>query len=286
MSDKFHRIVQQLIDQHQPESPEELQKLLDSLVGQSIYDMELPSHEKTDVDKAQELVWAAYELPIDKGRRRAKKALKLDPDCIAAYEYLGNTYQYYDKRGPYFEQGVEIGRRIFGGDFLKANKGHFWGLTETRPFMRCLGMLAECHYESGQTSRAVEIWKEMLGLNPMDNQGIRYNLLAALLEQKDIKGYEKYRKEYHDDASSYVLFSDALKLFIKDDDTSKAQKALKRAIKSNKYIVPIMTATYPPEEYPSSYAWGSEEEAIIYAHMAWRAWRWNDGAKDWMRKYS
>lgn len=286
MNDKFHRIIQQLIDQHQPESPEELQKLLDSLMGKSVYDMELPAEGKTDADKAQELVWAAYELPIDKGRRRAKKALKLDPDCIAAHEYIGNTYQYYHKRGPHFEKGVEIGRRIFGGDFLKANKGHFWGITETRPFMRCLGMLAECFYEPGQTPNAIEIWKEMIELNPNDNQGIRYNLLAALLEKKDLKGYKKYRKKYDDDASSYILFSDALKAYIEEGDTAKTQQKLKKAMNSNQYVVPIMMAEYPPEEYPSSYTWGGEEEAIIYTHMAWRAWKWNDGAKDWMRKYS
>ncbi|MEN0045843.1 MAG: hypothetical protein AAF806_02160 [Bacteroidota bacterium] len=285
MNDKFHAIIQKLIDQHQPESKEELQELLNSLVGQSIYDMELPDHEKTDADKAQELVWEAYELPIDKGRRRAKKALKLDPDCIAAHEYIGNTYQYYHKRGPHFEKGVEIGRRIFGGDFLKTNKGHFWGVTETRPFMRCLGMLAECYYNPGQTTKAIEIWKEMLELNPNDNQGMRYNLLAALLEQRDLKSYEKYRKEYDDEDSSFFLFSDALKAFIEEGDTTKSRQILRAAIGSNKYVVPIMTSEYPPEEYPDSYGWGNEDQAIIYAHMAWRAWRRNDGARDWMKKY-
>lgn len=283
MNDKFHHIIQKLIAEHQPESKEDLQKLLDTLVGKRIDDIVLPEREKTKAEQAQELVWAAYELSIDKGRRRANKALKLDPDCITAYEYLGNTYSYYHKRGPYFEKGVEIGRRIFGGAFLEANKGHFWGITETRPFMRCLDLMAECLYAPGQTDRAIEVWKEMIELNPNDNQGVRYNLLPALLERKDIATYELYRAKYADEASCFVFFSDALKLFMKHGDTAEARKTLKQAMMSNEYVVPLLKETYPPEEYPDSYMWHSREEAIIYVKTAWRAWRSNEGARVWLR---
>lgn len=157
MQDKFHRILQKLIEKENIQSVEELQELMNSLTGKPMPDISELGIELTDEDKARQLAWEARELPVDKGRRRAKKALKLDADCIEAYEYLGESYSYYDKRQEYFEKGVEIGRRIYGGQFMKENKGQFWLIAETRPFMRCLAGLAECCYGPGQTSRAIEI---------------------------------------------------------------------------------------------------------------------------------
>lgn len=277
--DKFHHFVQKLIDKEQPKTMEELQQLLDSLVGQQLPD--IPEQELTEEDQALELVWEAYELPVDKGRRRAQKALKLYPDCIEAYEYLGNSYSYYHKCAPFFEKGVAIGRDRFGGEYLKQNKNHFWGLTETRPFMRCLAMLAECYYGPGQTARAIPLWEELIELNPNDNQGIRYVLLAALLEVKDLKKYQKYRKMYSEE-STLIVYSDALFQFMQKGDSPAATATLKSAFKMNKHVPPLMLATYPPDAYPDSYSWGSKEEALIYLKYAWRAWLWAEGAKDWL----
>lgn len=256
---------------------------MDSLIGKPMPGLSELGVELTEEDKASQLVWEARDLPVDKGRRRAKKALKLNPDCIEAYEYLGDSYSYYDKRQEYLEKGVEIGRRIFGGQFMKENKGHFWLVPETRPFMRCLAGLAECYYGPGQTHKAIEIWEEMLRLNPGDNQGIRYVLLPALLEKKELAKYEKHRKEY-DEGTAMMEFSDALYLFMKNGDTSESVSRLKSAISNNKFVPRYLLAEYPPEEFPFTYSLHSEEEAIIYAGYAWRAWLWAEGARDWLRK--
>jgi len=283
--DKFHKMLQNLIKEKNIQSPEELQQLLDSFTGQSMDDIftAVPK-DLSDEGKALELVWEAHELPIDKGRRRAKKALKLNPDCIEAYEYLGNTYQYYHKMQPYFQKGVDIGKRIWGGEFLKQNKGHFYMISETRPFMRCLGSLAECYHGPGQAAKAVEIWKEMIDLNPNDNQGIRYNLLAGLLEINNLKEYPKYRKMFPDEDSTMTLFSDVLKVFKEEGPSKKATKLLTKAKRENKFVISILTATYPPEKLPTHYSWGTEEEAIIYAQLAWRAWKRAEGAREWLER--
>lgn len=279
--DKYHHLIQKLIEKEQPQTMEELQQLLDGLVGQKL--PEIPQEDLTDEDKARELVWEAYELPIDQGRRRAKKALKLYPDCIEAYEYLGDSYSYYHKRAPYFEKGVAIGRRLFGGTYLKENKGHFWGLHETRPFMRCLSLLADSYYGPGQTKKAIPIWEELLKLNHGDNQGIRYSLLAGLLEVKDLEKFQQYRKKYPEE-STLMIYSDALFKFMQEGSSQAAKTTLHSAFHVNKFVPPLMLATYPPDAYPDSYSWGSEEEALIYLSIAWRAWHWAEGAIDWLRE--
>ncbi|MFK7774762.1 MAG: hypothetical protein AB8F94_21665 [Saprospiraceae bacterium] len=281
--DEFHHLIQKLIDQHQPKNQEELQKILDSVIGQSVDNLKITP--ETDEEKARELVYKAYNLPKDKGRRRALKAIKIFPDCIEAYEYLGSTYSYYHKSAEYFAKGVEVGRRIFGGDFLKKNKGHFYGITETRPFMRCLGNLAECYYSPGQTPKAIEIWKEMLELNQNDNQGVRYNLASGLLEKKMFKGFEKLLNQYNDDGSIMFYFPRALYKFIQLGDCDESRFALSNAKTGNKYVIPMLLKTYPPEEYVDSYMMGSREEAISYLHFGWRSWGWaTDDAKSWLRK--
>jgi len=280
--DKFHHFLQKLIEQQKPQNEEELRKILDSVIGKSVDDFKITP--KTEEERARELVYEAYNLSNDKGRRRALKAIKIFPDCIDAYEYLGSTYSYYHKSAEHFEKGVEIGRRIFGGDFLKKNKGHFYGVTETRPFMRCLENLAECYYSPGATPKAIKIWKEMLELNPNDNQGVRYNLASGLLEQKMFEEFEKLIKQFDDDNSIMFNFPKALYKFIQFGDCEKSRTALNIAISENKYVVPMLLETYPPEEYVESYMMGSKEEAISYLHFGWRSWGWNSGAKGWLKK--
>lgn len=280
--DDFHHIIQKLIDKHQPNSPEELQQLLNSLMGQPIDNFKMAP--ETDEEKARELIYEAYNLPKDKGKRRALKALKIYPDCIEAYEYIGDTYAYYHKAAEHYVKGVEVGRRIFGGDFLKQNKGYFYGITETRPYMRCLGKLADCFYHPGATGKALSIWKEMLELNPMDNQGIRYQLASALLEKENFTDFKNLMKEFNDDASIMFSFPKALYEFLTSGDSKKARQLLKKAHGENQHVIPLLLKIYPPEEMPQSYMMGSEEEAILYVHYGWRSWRFE--AKDWLKKIS
>ncbi|MCC7245659.1 MAG: hypothetical protein IT269_08280 [Saprospiraceae bacterium] len=283
MDDKFHHILQQRIAKEKPETIEDLQKILNSFIGKTPEELEFKA--QTDADKALELIWQAYELPPDKGRRLAQKALKLHSDCIEAYEYIGGTYSYYHKRAPYFEKGIEIGRRIFGGEYLKRHKGHFWLATETRPFMRCLASLAECHYAMFQIEQAIDIWKEMLELNPNDNQGMRYNLLPALVEIKDFTTFKKMRKK-HPEGTATLLYTDALAAFSENGATPTANRYLKYAMSSNSYVPPLLLAESPPDEYPYNYTMHSREEALIYVHSAWRSWSdWQTpGAKNWLQK--
>lgn len=81
-----------------------------------------------------------------------------------------------------YEQGVEAGERALGSEAFEEWEGHFWGILETRPYMRARHGLALCLWEAGESKKAIEHYTEMLRLNPGDNQGIRYVLAGCLLE--------------------------------------------------------------------------------------------------------
>lgn len=123
----------------------------------------------------------------------------------------------------------------------------------------------------------------MLSLNPGDNQGVRYVLLPALLEKKELAKYKKHRKKYDED-TAMMYYNDALCSFMDNGDAPGAVSKLKTAIGSNQYVPQYLLAQYAPEQLPSAYSLYSKEEAIIYTSYAWRAWLWAEGARDWLRK--
>ena len=121
----------------------------------------------------------------------------MSPDCADAYVLLAeDDARSVGRAKSYFEQGMAAGERALGDKFDEY-VGHFWGVTETRPYMRTRRGLASCLWSMGDTDAAVEHYHEMLRLNPNDNQGIRYELLYCLLEKKDEAGVEGNEAPYN-----------------------------------------------------------------------------------------
>jgi tetratricopeptide (TPR) repeat protein len=150
--------------------------------------------------------------------------------------------------------------------------------------MRALEGLAQTLWTTGRREDAVAHYREMLRLNPNDNQGVRYVLTPKLLELGRFDEFEKLTGQYDED-STFWLYSKSLAIFRKGGDTPASRKLLSQAIKQNHHVPPYLTGQVPPVgELPSGYSWGSEEEAQIYAFEARAAWRSVPGAVAWLRK--
>jgi tetratricopeptide (TPR) repeat protein len=280
ISDRQNHLLQRLIEKASPSSMEELQALLDSLMGAPL--PEIPENEQNDEDKALDLVEQAYASRPAVGKKLALQALERWPDCIAAFEYLGGSTRSVRLAFEYYEKGVKIGQRLFGGEFRQKHEGNFWLITPTRPYMRCLHNMALCYWEIGQTSQAISIWEDLIRLNPSDNQGVRYSLLPALLQQRDLPAYKKYRKKY-DEESAQTFFNDALAEFLEKGITEYANMLLQAAVAHNRYVIPFLLQPARPDYSPTSYTIGSPEEAVIYAEMAWKLWMEAPGAQTWLK---
>jgi tetratricopeptide (TPR) repeat protein len=142
---------------------------------------ELPSTATTPLEKAQDLMYRAFEA---RGRRRiqlARKALELSADCADAYVMLAEEGRHPEEARTLYEAGVAAGERALGPDLFAQEAGHFWGIVWTRPYMRARFGLARCLEALDRRKEAIEHYRELLRLNPGDNQGVRYSLLAALL---------------------------------------------------------------------------------------------------------
>ena len=280
--DKLMTDLHRMLDAQNFKSLEEAQKFMDTIVGKEI--PSFPDEVLTDAEKAQDLVLDAYDLPPKKAKANIEKALKLDPDCIEAYEFLALHTPVPERAINYIKIAIDIGRHRFGGEYLDKNKGYFWGLHETRTYMRCLLLYADMLNEAGEQKKSIAVMEEMLELNPNDNQGVRDQLMLYFIETNQDEKYLKYVKIFKDDHSAFALFGAALFIFKNKGAVAQATKKLKAAIEYNRYVPALLTRKKPLENLSGYYSPGDKEEAIYYASFAHRVWNSIPGAIDWLKE--
>ena len=275
--------LQRLLAGQQFGSIEDVQAFMNNLVGKPL--PSLPPEALSDEEQAQDLVSEAYGMPRAKARRNLEQALELDVNCIDAYACLGEMEASPAIAIAFFERGVALGRAQFGGAYLAENKGSFWGLYETRPFMNCLAHYAECLYLLGKLGECVAVYEEMLELNPNDNQGVRDLLMLYLVQQGDPKKYRKYAKQYESDGMAFTQFNRALFAFKTQGPSEEAINALKAAMFANRFVAAKLLAKQPCEA-PDAYGLGDQREASYYAHYAHPVWQATDGAISWLKQHA
>lgn len=281
--DKLITDLHRFLNSQDFKSEKDLRKLMESL-GQQI--PSLPEEALTSQEQAQNLVYEAFDLPTARARQNIKKALKLDNNCIEAYEFLGSMEDVEEIAILFFEKGIKIGRENFKGEFLERNKGCFWYIHETRPFMRCLYHYSDCLYAMGKTKEAVTILEEIIDLNENDNQGVRDQLLIYLILLEENEKFEKYASMFKDDDSAFSLFNRALFSFKIEGETENTNKQLQKAIKQNKFIVTKLLSKKSIINSSDYYSWGSEDEANYYAEFAKSIWNNTNKATLWLKNYA
>ena len=182
------------------------------------------------------------------------------PTCL-----LAEHAQTAEEARKHYEQGVAAGERALGKQAFKEYAGHFWGILETRPYMRAREGLALCLWEAGQREEAAEHYQELLRLNPNDNQGVRYSLATLLLDLDRDEDLRRLVAEYEDDASAVWAYTKTLLAFREGGDAPLANKLLKQATKVNKHVPAYLLGHKQlPREQPPYITMGGEDEAVSY----------------------
>lgn len=240
----------------------------------------------TPLDSAQELIYEALESDDDAERLElAHQALELSPDCADAYVILAEQADTLDEALRLHAEGVAAGERSLGEDYFKEFAGDFWGMLETRPYMRARLGLAQCLWAAGRREEALGHYREMLRLNPNDNQGIRYLLLEALMDADRREDAQRLLDEYKEDSSANWGYTRAILAFREEGDTEKSRQALKQAAKANPHVPEYLVGNRPvPRDLPEYVGYGDEDEAVSYIAGNMSAWRNTPGAITWLRK--
>lgn len=236
------------------------------------------------LSQAQELIYNAWET-ADRKRRvaLARKAVSISPDCADAYVLLAEEAPPLDQALELYRKGVEAGERAVGRQAFENDAGHFWGILETRPYMRARAGLARCLWESGKRDEALVHYRDMLRLNPSDNQGLRYVLASCLLDLGRDEEIADLLKEYEDDAAAAFAWTATLLAFRRQGDSPESRGQLAAALESNPHIPTYMLGRKrPPRRLPDLIGFGDESEAICYSAENIDAWKATAGALSWL----
>jgi tetratricopeptide (TPR) repeat protein len=266
-------------------------RALEGLMARLRNDLFADNHDNDEVKdavrQAQEVMYDAWEAPTKRERvALAKRALGLSADCADAYVLLAqaSAKSLVEARDLYV-QGVAAGERALGEAAFEEDVGHFWGILETRPYMRARHGLAETLWALGERESAIAHLQDMLRLNPNDNQGLRYTLFAWFLALDDRAALDRLLASYPEDGFTEWSYAKALLAFRREGPSAAAKAALKTAHSSNPFVRDFLIgARPPPKRLPELYALGTKEEAAVYvAHVA-QSWSATPGALEWLAK--
>ncbi len=243
---------------------------------------------KQRLDIAQSVMYEVWEEPDRKRRNKLTNiALAISADCADAYNQMAEDTRVRGKQRAILEKAVKAGERALGKEFFEINAGHFWGMTETRPYMRARAGLAQCLWDCGEHDAALSHYQDMLRLNPGDNQGIRYIMLARLAELGRYTELERFMNggRYKNDCGADWLYTKTLVAFTKQGDGRDAETALHQALQGNRHVPDYLIGKKRiPRELPDHITIGGENEAYCYAAEFLAAWKKAPGAIDWLRE--
>jgi len=255
-----------------------MEKLMSGLAG---------PRDDTSLDQAQQMIYDAWEAEDPAERiELAEQALRISPDCADAWVLLAQESAVnLEQVMEYYQKGVEAGERALGEPAFEQDKGYFWGLLETRPYMRARSGLAQCLWEKGERDAAIGHYQEMLELNPNDNQGLRHLLLACLLDEKRHAEADQLIQAYSGESSAVWCYSQALLAFRREGDSEASRVFRKKAIDQNGFVPAYLAGRRKLPKYPPEYiGFGDRNEAVAYVFDNRPAWRDTPGAIPWLLK--
>ncbi len=223
---------------------------------------------------------------VAKKHSRAREALRISSDCAEASMVLALLKSDRAARIEMLQKALHKAELQIDESKFCEPDGYFWQLLVTRPYMRCRYALTKELWDGGDHQEAVNHMKELLRLNPYDNQGLRYHLLNWLIEcdMNDSEG-DDYFGYYESDKAAFIKYACALQQFVRTGSTAGSNHALHEAVSANQFVplilcgrvkFPKLSCTRVQRETP--------QEAIAYASIGGNAWRKQSGALEWLEE--
>jgi tetratricopeptide (TPR) repeat protein len=243
---------------------------------------ESAARELTPLERAQELAYDAMEAQGRLRVKKARQALAISGDCADAWVLLAEQASTADLAATRYEHAMRAGAAAIGDRFA-ALRGEFWGHLETRPYMRARLGLAGALRDLGRHDEALAHYRALLELNPGDNQGVRYLLLAALLDRGLNDEAGVLLAEHEDDMQALWPYGRLLWRLRVDRGSPETRAAFDAAIQANPFVLSyLLEPDSIPFDRPPHFALHSRDEAAYVAEALAGAFAATDGALDWL----
>lgn len=238
--------------------------------------------------KEQEQALLQKAMQTNTSNRRvqlAEAALEVYPDSPGAYLILAEESDSEEAVRAFLKAGMDAGARELGETFFAQNKGHFWSLHETRPYIRICKSYADSCWFSGNAEEAAKTLEHILELNPEDNTGARYLLTAAYLYSNKLNKTEQVLNKFGKDAAATVAY-DRMVLEYKKNGITSQLKMLYRVARNVNNHVPdyLLGVKRLPHNLPDFVGMGDTNEAIEYVIVHSRLWTSLPDLLKWMLK--
>lgn len=190
-----------------------------------------------------------------------QKSIEIDPSYADGYTHLGNIAW---RKGNWEEAETLYlkAKDCAKPEIQNIPEGSFWGILESRPYMRALHGLGLTAWKLDRLEEAETIFKKMLELNPNDNQGVRYLAGPLYHQMGKLEEACKWYKQNSDDPNNLYNYGLAL---IQQNELKKAMSILIFAVSSNPYIAPLLLGEdLPDTDWWHGTNWAEPEYAVDY----------------------
>ncbi|KTD83269.1 SEC-C metal-binding domain-containing protein [Paenibacillus etheri] len=240
----------------------------------------------TPKDQERALLQKAFETNSSKRRiQLAEAALEVYPNSPDAYLILAEEAENETDARAFLKAGMEAGERELGETFFAKHKGYFWGLHETRPYIRICKSYADSCWFGGNAEEAAKTLEHILTLNPDDNTGARYLLTAAYLYSNKLDETEQVLAKFGDDAAATVAYDRMVLEYKKNGVTSQLKMLYRVARNVNKHVPDYLLGIKRlPHNLPDFVGMGDANEAIEYVIVHSRLWTSLPDLLKWMLK--
>jgi tetratricopeptide (TPR) repeat protein len=238
----------------------------------------------TPLERAQDLAYDAMEAGGRLRMKLARGAIALSADCADAWIILGEAATDPDSKVVNYRHAVDAGARAIDDEF-SALTGEFWGHLQTRPYMRARLALAQILFDLGRIEEALTHYRELLRLNPNDNQGVRWLLLPVLLEHGKDEEAGALLDQFDEDIQATWPYGRALWLFRREGDTERSRAVVTEAEDINPHVIAyLLNPESIPQNSAPSFTFGSKEEAASAADSLLPAFTATPGALAWLQQ--
>lgn len=200
-TEKIFRELHKALEEQNFENDMQLESFIDNFV--MVHNEKISAGLKnSDYDSYDYLEMAEEALTDKEAIKYAQKAIELDPYCLDAELVIAQAKaKDFDSLKKSLEKIIKKGEeQLKERDIsMVEDAGAFYGILETRPYMRVRKTYLELLITQGRFKHAMAEAEELLRLCENDNLGIRYILIALYCyfedEAKAMELFNKYKEE-------------------------------------------------------------------------------------------
>jgi len=231
-TEKIFREMEKFLSNKEIQGDEEYDQAVKEFMN--MYNNETP--EKKGDDALDYLDMALDADNEEDALKYARKAFQMDKDLLDAQVLIAElTSESSEDLKKKYEKIIEhTESHLKKSDVLiDENIGHFWGILETRPYMRVRHSYIELLISQGKFKKAIKECEELLVLSEGDNLGIRYKLISLYACFEDEKNVISLHEKFDSESSSQMLLA-IIALYYKLDEDEKAKAYLKKLMTINR----------------------------------------------------